>query len=227
MAHEPSVWIVIPAYDEASVIGEVVRRVRRRFADVIVVDDCSSDGTAAAAAAGGALVLRHPINLGQGAALQTGIDHALSRGADRIVTFDADGQHDIGDVPAMLDAMDRTGADVALGSRFLGAARNMKRSRRLLLRGATLFTALTTGLRLTDCHNGLRVLSAEAARRIRLRQDRMAHASEILAQIKAADLAYTEVPVTVTYTAYSYAKGQRMGDALAVLRDLAAARLSA
>ena len=221
----PNVAVIVPAYAEADVIEAVVRGVRAACPFVVVVDDCSPDGTGAAAARAGARVLTHPVNLGQGAALQTGIDYALGAGAERIVTFDADGQHDPGDIAALLAALD-DGADVALGSRFLGRATNMAASRRLLLRAATLFTRVTTGLRLTDCHNGLRALTAQAARRIRLRQDRMAHASEILSQVKTLGLSYAEVPVTIAYTDYSVAKGQRMGDALIIFRDLAAARLS-
>ena len=220
------VFFVIPAYAEGSVVGGVVARVHAAYPDVIVVDDCSPDDTGAVARAAGARVLTHPINLGQGAALQTGIDHALALGASHVVTFDADGQHDVADVPAMLAALAETGAEIALGSRFLGSATNMKASRRLLLRAATLFTRATTGLKLTDCHNGLRVVTASGARKLRLRQDRMAHASEVLSQIRATRMPYVEVPVTITYTAYSYAKGQRMGDALVIFRDLFAARLA-
>jgi glycosyltransferase involved in cell wall biosynthesis len=220
------VWVVIPAYNESKVIAGVVESVRRHFANVIVVDDASADRTAEAARAGGAHVLRHPINLGQGAALQTGFEHALAAGAAYVVTFDADGQHDIEDVPVMLARLVASGADVALGSRFLGKAVGMTPSRRLLLQAATLFTSLTTGLRLSDCHNGLRVLSRKAVQALTLRQNRMAHASEILAGIRRNGLAYVEVPVTISYTDYSREKGQTFGDAFVICRDLIAVKLS-
>jgi hypothetical protein len=116
-------------------------------------------------------------------------------------------------------------ADFALGSRFLGSTMALPIARRLLLRAATIFTQLTTGLRLTDTHNGLRAMTRRGAGAIRLRQNRMAHASEILAQIAASGLPYVEVPVRIEYTAYSLAKGQRLGDALAILFDLFARRL--
>ena len=221
-----SVWVVIPAFREAAVIRGVVAHVRARCPNVVVVDDCSPDATAAEALAAGAHVLRHPVNLGQGAALQTGIDYALAAGADCVATFDADGQHDVADLPVLLDAQRRTGADVVLGSRFLGHADAMPAHRRVLLHAARLFTWATAGLRLTDAHNGYRLLTRAAAQRIRLRQNRMAHASEIVEQIRAAGLRWTEAPVTVRYTDYSMAKGQRSSAAVRIVVDLLVARLN-
>ena len=224
MADSPRIWVVIAAYNEARVIARVVGEVARRGYHVVVVDDGSGDGTADHAATAAAVV-RHPVNLGQGAALQTGIDYALHQGADVIVTFDADGQHRASDIERLVAALREAPADFALGSRFLGDAIALSTARRLLLRAATLFTQLTTGLRLTDTHNGLRAMTRHGAEKIRLRQNRMAHASEILAQIAASGLSYVEVPVQIEYTAYSLAKGQRLGDALAILLDLFARRL--
>jgi polyprenyl-phospho-N-acetylgalactosaminyl synthase len=224
MGNGMRIWVVIAAYNEARVIARVVGEVARRGYHVVVVDDGSADGTADSAAAAAAVV-RHPVNLGQGAALQTGIDYALQQGADAIVTFDADGQHRASDIERLVAALREAPADFALGSRFLGHAIALSTARRLLLRAATIFTQLTTGLRLTDTHNGLRAMTRRGAEKIRLRQNRMAHASEILAQIAASGLPYVEVPVQIEYTAYSLAKGQRLGDALAILLDLFARRL--
>ena len=119
----------------------------------------------------------------------------------------------------------RHDADFALGSRFLGHAINLPRSRRLLLKAATWFTRSTTGLRITDAHNGLRAMTRRGASRIRLRQNRMAHASELLHQIATSGLGYVEVPVTIHYSAYSLAKGQSLFDALLIVLDLFARRL--
>ena len=221
-----TVWFVIPAYNEGGAVGRVIAAVREHYPNVVIVDDASTDNTASVASIGGARLVRHPINLGQGAALQTGIDYALAQGADYIVTFDADGQHDVEDVSPMLDALRARGADIALGSRFLGRTVGMPRSRWLLLKFATLFTRLTVGLALTDCHNGLRVMGRRAAEHIRIRQNRMAHASELLEAIRSQGLSYVEVPVTIAYTEYSRAKGQRLGDALVVFKDLLTARLA-
>jgi polyprenyl-phospho-N-acetylgalactosaminyl synthase len=222
----PELWVICAAYNEATTIGRVVTEVRHVGYQVVVVDDGSTDGTRHIAAAAGANVVVHPINLGQGAALQTGIDYALSQDADILVTFDADGQHRVSDILRLVDALKRERVDFALGSRFLGQCYNLPALRRWVLYAATVFTRLTTGLRLTDSHNGLRAFTRQGAAAIRLRQNRMAHASEILAKIARSGRRYIEVPVTIEYTAYSLAKGQRIGDSVMILRDLFAQELS-
>jgi polyprenyl-phospho-N-acetylgalactosaminyl synthase len=219
------VWIVIPAFNEGTVIGRVVSGVTALYRNVIVVDDASNDETGRAAESAGALVVRHPINLGQGAALKTGIDFALENGAGIIVTFDADGQHRVDDIDALTAPVRHGEADFVLGSRFLGQSLNIPTSRRLLLQAALLFTRITTRLRITDVHNGLRAMTKRGAQAIHIRQNRMAHASEILEQIARSGLRYVEVPVTVEYTDYSLAKGQRMSNSLSILADLFAGRL--
>jgi glycosyltransferase involved in cell wall biosynthesis len=221
-----ALWVVVPAYNEGLVIGAVVGELRAAGRNVVVVDDCSSDGTGAAAAAAGARVLRHPVNLGQGAALQTGIRYALMQEADCIVTFDADGQHRAEDIAVMIETQAATGADVVLGSRFLGRTENMPPLRRVVLKLAALFTRLTSGIAVTDAHNGLRLLTRRAAARIRITQDRMAHASEIADQIGSLGLSVAEAPVTIVYTEYSLHKGQTLANAFNILAELIAARIS-
>jgi glycosyltransferase involved in cell wall biosynthesis len=225
LASRAQVFVVIAAYNEAAVIARVVGDVKRAGYRVVAVDDGSQDETAALAHAAGAVVLKHPFNLGQGAALQTGIDYALTQQAEVIVTFDADGQHRVMDIARLVEALAAERADFVLGSRFLGHSPNLPPLRRLLLQAATLFTRLTTGLQLTDTHNGLRAMTRRGAAAIRLRQNRMAHASELLSQIGASGLRYVERPVTIEYTAYSLAKGQNMRDAVFILLDLFARRL--
>src|SRR5215471_16551129 len=174
------VYVVIAAYNEGAVIARVVTDVGDAGYRVVVVDDGSLDRTADVARAAGAIVIRHPFNLGQGAALQTGIDYALAQAAAVVVTFDGDGQHRVSDIARLTCALADERADFALGSRFLGQAPNLPVLRRLTLQAATAFTRLTTGLRLTDAHNGLRAMTGRGAAAIRLRQNRMAHASELL-----------------------------------------------
>lgn len=211
-------WVVVPAYNEASVIAAVISDLRKHVQQIIVVDDCSRDDTPAIARAAGAVVLRHSINRGQGAAIQTGLEFALRKGAQTIVTFDADGQHDADDLPLMLAPLRDGQADFVLGSRFMGKS-DVPPLRRLLLRFAVLFTRLTSGLRVSDAHNGLRAFSRRGAQAIHIRLDRMAHASEIMDQIRASALPYTEVPVRVRYTEYTRRKGQRGVHAIRVAFD--------
>jgi len=203
--------------NEEAVIADVVASVRRGGWSVVVVDDGSRDGTAARALVAGASVLKHPINLGQGAALQTGIDYALRHGARSLVTFDADGQMNPDDIPAMVAALDD--ADIALGSRFLGKVEGASGSRMALLKGAVMMSNQLSGLKLTDAHCGFRAFRAEIAPKLRIMQDRMAHASELLRKIKTSGVRVVEVPVTIRYTEHSMRKGQHGFQAVRILFD--------
>jgi glycosyltransferase involved in cell wall biosynthesis len=174
------IWVVIAAYNEARVIAAVIGDLLRAGYQVVVVDDGSRDATARVAAQAGAAVIKHPVNLGQGAGLQTGIEYALREGADIIVTFDGDGQHRVSDIAGLIDSLHAQRADFVLGSRFLGGVVNQPPSRRLMLHAATWFTRVTTGLCITETHNGLRAMTRRGASHICLRQNRMAHASEIV-----------------------------------------------
>jgi polyprenyl-phospho-N-acetylgalactosaminyl synthase len=214
------VYVVVPAYREADVIAHTVGALVERFPHVVVVDDGSPDATAARARQAGAVVLRHPFNLGQGAALQTGIAYALEEEARYVATFDADGQHAVADLETMLEVLADNRLDVVLGSRFLGQSEGLPRLRRLVLKAAVLFTQATSGLRLTDAHNGLRAMTGEAARKLEISQDRMAHASEIINQIARLKLSYREVPVTIRYSEYSLGKGQKVSGSAGILVDL-------
>ena len=215
-------WVVIPAFNEAPVIGGVVAGVRALFPRVLVVDDASDDDTAAIARAAGAYTATHPINLGQGAALQTGFEAALARGARYVVTFDADGQHDPADAAAMVARADEEDLAFVLGSRFLdvGDAR-VGALKRAVLRTRALAARLRTGMALTDTHNGLRVIRADALAHVHLTHARMAHASQIVSQLAACGLPGAEHPVTITYTDYSRAKGQPLLNSVNIVVDLA------
>lgn len=214
-----STWIVVPAFNEAAAIGDVVRGLRAIYPNVVVIDDGSRDATAGVARSAGAVVLRHAVNRGQGAALQTGIDYALSRGASIVVTFDSDGQHVVADVAKLTEPIEGGRADAVLGSRFRGSTENMPFMRRVMLRAAVAFTRFTSGARVTDAHNGMRAFSRAAASKIEIRLDRMAHASEIIDQIARSGIRYEEVPVHVRYTEYSRRKGQSSAHAFRILYD--------
>lgn len=209
-------FVVVPAYNEAPAIGYVLQELRTACDNLIVVDDGSTDDTHLAAQQHATYVLRHPINCGQGAALQTGIDFALLHGADYIVTFDADGQHRVEDIAPLLSPILTGEYDIALGSRFLGTSVNMPPVRRMMLRLAVIFTRLVNRVNLTDAHNGLRAFSRRAAQRINLRLDRMAHATELIDQVRQSGLPFKEVPVQIRYTPYSLRKGQSTRGAIRI-----------
>jgi len=226
VGHAHRAAVVVPMYNEGQVIQGVVRELLGSFTTVICVDDGSRDDSAMAARAAGALVVPHPTNLGQGAALETGIRFALTLShVDYVVTFDADGQHDVADAVAMVERAHAHDVQVVLGSRFLNASQHVPAMRRALLRAATQFTRRTTGLELTDAHNGLRVLRRDAASAVRLRLHGMSHASEILTVLARGGFTVEEHPVTIHYTDYSRAKGQRGYNALNILFELAVNRL--
>jgi polyprenyl-phospho-N-acetylgalactosaminyl synthase len=220
------VWLVVPLYDEAAVIADVVREARSVFPKIVCVDDGSRDGSADRASLAGAAVVRHPVNLGQGAALQTGFEYALGDPAMRyVVTYDADGQHQIHDVEVMLDRIRRGDVRVVFGSRFLDERTQASGLKRLVLRAAVAYTNATTGTRLTDAHNGLRVLDRDVVARLDITQNRMAHASEIVSQIGSmrfggTAVSYAEEPVHILYTDYSRAKGQSLWNAVNILAEL-------
>lgn len=220
------VWVVVAAYNEAGVIADVVGPLAESGYSVVVVDDGSRDETAARAREAGAIVVRHAINRGQGAALQSGLRFALRQGASILVTFDADGQHSPADIPRLVRPIADGTADIVLGSRFLEHADEVPAARRVLLRGAVAFTGVMSGVRLTDAHNGLRAMSGRAAEKVDLQLDRMAHASEIIDQLAKTGFPLVEVSVTVRYTPYSLEKGQRAGNAVRIVWDYLLNRLS-
>lgn len=214
-------WLVVPLYNEGAVVREVILEARKTFQNVVCVDDGSSDNSVEEALAGGAVVVSHPINLGQGAALQTGIDFALLQpGAEYFVTFDSDGQHRTEDAELMVERLRNEPLDIIIGSRFLDDRTNASKLKKAVLRLAVLFERMTTGVRLTDAHNGLRALNRHAATAIRIRQNRMAHASEIVGLIGAKKLRYDEQAVQIIYTDYSRAKGQSLWNSVNILSEL-------
>jgi glycosyltransferase involved in cell wall biosynthesis len=217
-------FVVVPAYNEGRVIHDVVAKLAAAFANIVVVNDGSSDDTAAVLKGLPVTVVRHHINLGQGAALQTGITFALERGASHIVTFDADGQHRVEDALAALRLLAAGECDVVCGSRFLGTTSNIPPMRKLILKAAVGLGNLTTGTRMTDAHNGLRALSRKAAACLDISQAGMAHASEIISQLHQHDMVIREVPVQIDYTEYSLAKGQSSLNSIDILVDLVIGR---
>ena len=224
MADEPrnaDTWLIVPPSKGARVVRFVGAHALGMFPNIVCVDDGSSDHSVNEALSGGAVVVAHPINLGQGAALQTGIDFALSQpGSQYFVTFDSDGQHRAEDADRMVQRLRGEPLDIVIGSRFLDGRTKPGALKRIVLRAAVWFERVTTGVKLTDAHNGLRALNRVAAEKIRIRQNRLAHASEIVNQVGKRHLRYAEEPVHIIYTDYSRAKGQSLWNSVNILSEL-------
>ncbi|MEU0499231.1 glycosyltransferase family 2 protein [Mycobacterium sp. NPDC006124] len=214
-------WIVIPAFTEASVIADVVSDVRTVFDHVVCVDDGSRDDTAECAWRAGAHVVRHPVNLGQGAAIQTGVEYARAQpGARVFATFDADGQHRVKDVIRMIDRLAREDLDIVVGTRFAGSVpKTMPTLKRLALPVIAKLSRTSRKLKLTDAHNGLRVFSRTVADALNLTMNGMAHASEIVVLVIENDWRIAEEPIEILYTDYSMSKGQPLVNGVNIIFD--------
>ncbi len=221
------VYVIIPVYNEASVIRSVVDAVSRVFPNIICVNDGSTDASASEIEKTGAVLINHPFNLGQGAALRTGIEFALhSDDAAYFITFDSDGQHQIDDAARMLEVAKEGDYDIVLGSRFLGKAENIGPVRAAVLRAAVVVSNRATGVRLTDAHNGLRVFNRKFAERVEITMPGMAHATEFVHWIGKGGFKYTEVPVTILYTRYSKTKSQSLFNSVNIGFDLLMRKVS-
>jgi glycosyltransferase involved in cell wall biosynthesis len=217
-----AIYVVIPVYNEAGVLRQTLTPLVEAGYTVVVVDDGSTDGSALALEQMKVVVLHHAVNLGQGAALETGMDYARTHGAEAVVHFDADGQHRWEQIPEFIAPIERGEADVVLGSRFLRRedAAGTPLVRRIVLRIGIIVSAMFTGLWLSDTHNGFRALSPKALDEIHLREDGFAHATEILSSIRRNRLRYIEVPTAIRYSAYSRAKGQSFWNSFNIVIDL-------
>jgi len=213
-----NVYIIIPAWNEAKRIGQVLNDLSAYNYRVVVVDDGSTDQTFTIASQYPKVtVLHHLTNRGQGAALATGTAYALSQQAEIVVHFDADGQMLSSEIKRLIEPLIKDSSlDLVLGSKFLQDNIIPWFKRYFLLQPALLLQRLSTGLPLTDVHNGFRALRANTARVIKINQEGMAHASEIVSQIKRLGLHYQEVPVTVVYHEF----GQGMSGGFKIIRDL-------
>jgi glycosyltransferase involved in cell wall biosynthesis len=219
-------YIIIPVYNEGKMIASVLDKVLEKFSNVVCVNDGSTDNSAQEIVKTAAILVNHSINLGQGAALQTGIEYSLlNPKAKYFVTFDADGQHKLTDAEKMLAVLEEGDLDIVLGSRFLGAAYNITGLKKAVLKLAVKFTNKTSGLKLTDTHNGLRVFNRQVAEELNIANSDFSHASEIIEKIATKKFKYKEVPVTIVYSEYSKAKGQSMLNAINIGLDILFDRL--
>jgi len=224
--NKSQVYITIPMYNDEKMILKVIKSLNDNgYNNIVIVDDGSRDnGYDVVKKNTNVIVTKHIINRGQGAALQTGMEIAIDKGAKYIVNFDSDGQHDVKDLDHMLETLIEGKYDIVLGSRFL-QQNDIPLKKRLLLKGGIIFTYLLSNIKLTDVHNGLRVMTSETAKKLNIQHDRMEHASEILDKIKVLNLKYKEVPVTIHYTEYSMSKGQSILNSINIAWKLISSKL--
>ncbi|QMV86270.1 glycosyltransferase family 2 protein [Corynebacterium hindlerae] len=216
-------WLVIPCYNEGSVIQDVIENARKTFPNIVAVNDGSADDSAARIHAAGAHLVNHPVNLGQGAAIQTGVEYArMQPGAEYFVTFDADGQHQVKDVVKMLNRLRTEPIDIVVGTRF-GRPRaeddQVPWIKRVVLKTVVFLSPRTRRLGLTDAHNGLRAFNKRVANELNLRMNGMSHASEFVSTMDEKKWRVAEEPVDILYTEYSMSKGQSLINGVNILAD--------
>lgn len=221
MVGQEAIFVIIPVYNEATTIATVLESVLSHGYTVVVVNDGSSDDSAQIIRRFPVYYLEHAINLGQGAALQTGLSFAVQNEASYIVTFDADGQHDANDITKLISPLLLNRADVCFGSRFLkGADTNISTARKTAVNLARYLNYFLSGVLLSDAHNGLRAFNRRAAASISITEPGMAHASEIHIRVVSSGLRLEEVAVSVLYTEYSKSKGQSAWNSFRIFFDL-------
>ena len=219
-------WLIVPCYNEGQVIQEVLASARETFPNIVGVNDGSADDSAAQIRAAGAHLVDHPVNLGQGAAIQTGVEYARKQpGAEYFVTFDADGQHQVKDVMRMIERLRTEPLDIIVGTRFAGQENSqVPWIKRAVLKTVVMLSPRTKKLGLTDAHNGLRAFNRKVAEEMNIRMNGMSHASEIVSMIDKHGWRVDEEPVDILYTEYSMSKGQSLINGVNILADGLVAR---
>lgn len=225
---EGDIVFLIPSYGEDATVLRTIKNVLDAWYAVVCIDDGENkillhDELKEFFEQKRCVLLEHPYNMWQGAALQTWTDYVQKYlpFVEYVVHFDADGQHQIDDLAAYLKAFeDNDDLDIVLWSRFLGKAKNISWRRWFHKKMQIWFMRLLVGLKLTDTNNGYRVIKRSALSKLRITLNGMAHASQLESLIKANKLKYQEVPVTILYTEYSVAKGQKLSNAWNIVKKL-------
>tara|TARA_B100000768_G_scaffold182020_1_gene208488 strand:+ start:2766 stop:3446 length:681 start_codon:yes stop_codon:yes gene_type:complete len=216
-----NVHILIPVYNEESKISEVVLELKKYFSNIVVVNDGSTDSTLETLNQLDVVVLNHLLNLGQGAAISTGINYIKNlKNTDGIITFDADGQHSVSDALIFANEIVNCNEDIIFGSRFLEHKMNIPPLKRFVLKVVTYVTNKLTKMNLTDSHNGLKAYKIKALKNINISIDGFAFESEIINIVSNNNISYKEMPTNTIYTEYSKKKGQKLRNGLIVLEDL-------
>lgn len=213
-------FVIIPVYNESKTLIKVIKNLKKKFRNIVCVDDGSNDNIYYEIEKEKIFYLRHEINLGQGAALQTGINFAKKKGGNYFITFDGDGQHKVKDAYNMTRLIVKNNFDIILGSRFEKKNNSIPWSRKIILKIGIIITRLLSNLKITDVHNGLRVFNLKFANKLKIVENRMSHPSDFLENITKNNFKYSEYPTNIIYSKYSIAKGQKNINSLNIFFDM-------
>jgi glycosyltransferase involved in cell wall biosynthesis len=200
------VIIGIPAFNEEKNIGVLIVQLSQKYDHVIVCDDGSSDMTADIASSLGAIVIKHKKNQGYGSAIKTIFNEAKKIDGDILVTFDADGQHQISEIDSMIKPITENKSDIVIGSRFLGEAKDLPKYRKIGIKAITGLTNILTGSKITDSQSGFRAYSKEVLKNISPTESGMGISTEILIKASRNKMRIAEIPITITYGDSSHSK---------------------
>ena len=215
------VWIIIPCFNESSVIENTINELSEYFKKILVVNDGSTDGTEKILKNMNINYIEHPFNLGQGAAIFTGFEYLKENSkAVACITFDADGQHSVSDAIALAKEILKCQEEIIFGTRFLGFENEIPKVRRFLLKVITKITNLLSGLKLTDTHNGLKAYKIEVLDKLNTDLYGSAFETGLIFSIAKQKITYKEISTQIKYTNYSLQKGQRLRSGLIILEDL-------
>lgn len=225
------VCVVMPALNEADVIGDVISSVAKAFetssysSEIVVVNDASKDETSKIAKKHGAVVIDHILNSGAGSATATGLSYAQQNGFDISVTMDADGQHTATDVVKGVSEIIKRGDDLLIGSRLIDN-KGMAKSKIIGNKGLSVITYILFGVSSTDSQSGLRVFSRRALESLRWKTSGYEFCSEMLWRAKQQKLRISEFPIRAIYTDYSKSKGQNNWNGINIVKSLLKRRIA-
>lgn len=225
------ICVVIPAFNESKVIGDVVSDVINSFKDtnylteVVVVDDSSKDNTAEVAKKSGATIIKHILNTGAGGATATGLSYAQQNNFDIACTMDADGQHSSKDVVEGINQLVKRKSDLLIGSRLINKE-GMSKVKVIGNKGLSTITYVLFGINSTDSQSGLRIFSRKAIEKLRWKTSGYEFCSEMLWRAKQENLQIGEYPIKAIYTDYSKAKGQNNWNAINIVKSLIKRRIT-
>lgn len=226
-----NVCVVIPAFNEEKIIGEVITDVKKVFKstgyllEIVVVNDASCDNTSEVAQGNGATVINHILNTGAGGATATGLSYAQQNNFDIACTMDADGQHASEDVAEGVRQLLSRKVDLLIGSRLINK-KGMSKIKILGNKGLSLITHLLFGINSTDSQSGLRIFSNHAIKSLRWRTSGYEFCSEMLWRAKQLKLIIGEYPIKAIYTDYSKSKGQNNWNAVNIVKNLIKQRIA-